>query len=227
MFKAFFRRSLGDSQAFVDIYWGKIKRDSQHQLEEILDWTAHPEHLQAVLREFNPAATLNEETMIRYFRESLRPSIQAYLDTRGQNQDSWKKTVKKAVNAKAKALLQSSSSIRDMDSRCFRGNRPAKKEEKDSGGKNKSTDSLSSDTSSGKQSSSTQQTSSANPKKTSTTNKEVLGTKGVDKDRLVAMTLLQRMSTPPPSRMRRKISLKLSVTTVTKRDITPPSIPKS
>ena len=29
-FKAFLRRSLGDLQAFVDTYWGKIKRDSQH-----------------------------------------------------------------------------------------------------------------------------------------------------------------------------------------------------
>ena len=52
-----------------------------------------------------------------------------------------------------------------MDSRCPQGNRPAKKEEKDSSGKNKSTDSVFADTSSGKQSSSTQQTSSANPKK--------------------------------------------------------------
>ena len=51
-----------------------------------------------------------------------------------------------------------------MDSRCPRGNRPAKKEEKDFSGKNKSTDSPSADTSSKKQSSSTQQTSS-NPKK--------------------------------------------------------------
>ena len=30
-FKAFLQRSLGDSQAFVDTYWGKLKRDSQHQ----------------------------------------------------------------------------------------------------------------------------------------------------------------------------------------------------
>ena len=29
-FKAFLHRSLGDSQAFVDAYWGKIKRDSQY-----------------------------------------------------------------------------------------------------------------------------------------------------------------------------------------------------
>ena len=36
-FKAFLHQSLGDSQAFVDAYWGKIKRDCQHQLEEVLD----------------------------------------------------------------------------------------------------------------------------------------------------------------------------------------------
>ena len=36
-FKAFLRRSLDDSQAFVDTYWGKLKRDSQHQQEEFLD----------------------------------------------------------------------------------------------------------------------------------------------------------------------------------------------
>ena len=56
-------------------------------------------------------------------------------------------------------MLQSSSNIRNMDSRYPRENRPIKKDEKDS--KNKSTDSPSADTSSRKQSSSTQQTSSA------------------------------------------------------------------
>ena len=140
----------------MDAYWGKIKRDSQHQLEEVLDWAAHLEHLQAVLREFDPAATPNEEIMIRHFREGLRPSVRAQLDTRGRNQDSWEEAVEKAVNAEAKALLQSSSSIRDMDSRSPQGNRPAKKEEKNSGGKNKSTDLPSADTFSGKQSFSTQ-----------------------------------------------------------------------
>ena len=99
--------------------------------------------------------------MIRYFREGLRPSVRAQLDTRGRNYDSWEEAVEKAVNAEAKALLQSFSSIRDMDSRYPRRNRPARKEEKNSGRKNKSTDSPSADTPSGKQSSSTQQTSSA------------------------------------------------------------------
>ena len=52
-----------------------------------------------------------------------------------------------------------------MNSKCPWGNRPARKEVKDSGGKNKSTNSPSADMSSGKQSFSTQQTSSTNPKK--------------------------------------------------------------
>ena len=52
-----------------------------------------------------------------------------------------------------------------MDSRYSQGNKPAKKKEKDSSGKNKSTDSTPADTSSEKQSSSTQQTSSAHLKK--------------------------------------------------------------
>ena len=102
--------------------------------------------------------------MIRCFREGLRPSIRAQLDARGRDLDSWEEAVEKAVNAKAKAMLQSSASTRDMDLRCPRGNRPAKKEAKDSSGKNKSTDSPSADTSRRKQSFSTQHTSS-NPKK--------------------------------------------------------------
>ena len=134
----------------MDAYWGKIKKDSQYQLEEVLDWAAYLEHLQAVLREFDPAATLNKETMIRYFQEHLSPSVRTQLDTQGRNQDSWEEVVEKAVNAEAKALLQSSSSICDLDSQYPHENRPTRKEEKDSGGKNKSTDSPSTDTSSRK-----------------------------------------------------------------------------
>ena len=44
-FKAFFRRSLGDSQAFVDTYLGKIKKNSQQQLKEVLNRAAYLEYL--------------------------------------------------------------------------------------------------------------------------------------------------------------------------------------
>ena len=103
--------------------------------------------------------------MIRCFLEGLKPSVRAQMDTRGRDLNSWEEAVEKAVNAEAKAMLQSSASTRDMDSRCSKENRPAKKEEKDSGGKNKSTDSAPADIPSGKQTSSTQQASSAYPKK--------------------------------------------------------------
>ena len=149
----------------MDTYWRKIKRDSQHQLEEIFDWAAYLEHLHAVLQKFDPAATPNEEIMIRHFWEDLRLSVRAQLDTHDRNQDSWEEADGKAVNAEAKTWLQSSSNICNMDSRYPQENKPTRTKEKDSGGKNKSTDSPSTDTSYGKQSSSTQQTFSANPKK--------------------------------------------------------------
>ena len=57
-FKAFLQQSLGDFRAFVDSYWAKIKRDSQYQQEDVLDWAAHLEHLQAVLRKFDSVAAL-------------------------------------------------------------------------------------------------------------------------------------------------------------------------
>ena len=72
----------------MDTYWGKIKRDFQYQLEKVPNWAAHLEHLQAVLQEFDPAATWNEEIMIRYFRKGLRLSVRAQLDAQGRDLDS-------------------------------------------------------------------------------------------------------------------------------------------
>ncbi len=44
-FKAFLRKSLGKSNAFVGHVWSKLRGDAQHQLEEVQDWAAHLEHL--------------------------------------------------------------------------------------------------------------------------------------------------------------------------------------
>ncbi len=74
-FKAFLQKALGNSRAFVDSYWTKIGRDSQYQQEEVLDWAAYLEHLQAVMKEFDPTGALNETTLIHYFKEGFRPSI--------------------------------------------------------------------------------------------------------------------------------------------------------
>ncbi len=74
-FKAFFHKAIRDSQTFIDSYWAKIKRNSRYQLKKVLDWAAYLEHLQAVLKEFDFIAAPNEDTLIRYFQEGLRPSI--------------------------------------------------------------------------------------------------------------------------------------------------------
>ena len=76
------------------------------------------------------------------------------MDAQDRDLNFWEEAVKKAVNVEAKAILQSSSTTRNIDSRCSWGNRPVKKEERDSK-KNKSTDSALTDTSSEKQSFST------------------------------------------------------------------------
>ncbi len=86
-FKTFLRKALGDSRAFVDSYWTKIRRDSQYQQEVVLDWAAHLEHLQAMLKKFDPIGAPNKTILICYFRERLRPSIRAQLDHREQDLD--------------------------------------------------------------------------------------------------------------------------------------------
>ena len=46
------------------------------------------------------------------------------MEQRGREKDSWE-LVENAIDAEAKAGLQPSSFVRDMDQRCPRGNRPA------------------------------------------------------------------------------------------------------
>ncbi len=116
----------------MDSYWTKIRRDSQYQQEEVLDWVMHLEHLQAVLKEFDPTGAPNETILIRYFREGLRPSIRAQLDHRGQDLDAWEEVVEKAGDAEAKANLQPPFYVRDIDARCPKGHRlSAKKDRED------------------------------------------------------------------------------------------------
>ena len=79
-FKAFLRKNLRDSRAFVDGIWSKLKRDSQYQLEEVQDWAAHLEYLQSILLEFDNAGAPGESYLIRFFREGLRLSIRAQME---------------------------------------------------------------------------------------------------------------------------------------------------
>ena len=77
-------------------------------------------------------AAPNKDTIIRYFREGLWPSIRAQLDVKNRELDSWDEVVDKTVDAKAKVSLQAPSETREMDSWCPQGQRPTKKEDKNS-----------------------------------------------------------------------------------------------
>ena len=80
----FFCQSLSESKAFVNTIWSTIKKNFQHQLEEIIDWAAYLEHLQTVFCKFNADKVISEPILIRLFYKSLQPSIyaQAKQDSR-------------------------------------------------------------------------------------------------------------------------------------------------
>ena len=126
-YKTFFRKNLGDSWAFVDSIWSKLKRNSQYQLEEVQDWAAYLEYLQSILLEFDDAGAPEEPYLICFFRKGLKPSIQAQMEQRGCELDNGTEIVEKAVNAKAQANLQPTSYVKDMDQQCLRDNRPITK----------------------------------------------------------------------------------------------------
>ena len=124
-FKGFLRKNLGDDRAFANSICSKFRRDSQYQAESVLDWAAHLEHLQFILLEYDPVGAPTEPTMLRYFREGLKPSILAELEHRDLELESFDQMVKKAVNAETKSALRSRSSTKEMDQYCPRGNRLA------------------------------------------------------------------------------------------------------
>ncbi len=84
-----------------------------------------------MLKEFDPSGTPNETTLIRYFREGLRPSIRAQLDHRGRDLDGWDEVVEKAGDIEAKANLQPPFYVRDIDVRCPKGHHLSAKKDKE------------------------------------------------------------------------------------------------
>ena len=124
-FKDFLRKNLGDDRAFANSICSQFRRVSQYQQESVLDWAAHFEHLQSILLEYNLIRAPTEPTMLRYFRECLRPSILAELQNEDLELENFVQIVKKAVVAEAKANLRPRATTRDMDQHCPRGSRSA------------------------------------------------------------------------------------------------------
>ena len=63
--------------------------------------------------------------MVRYFEESLKPSIKAEMDQNASHLDNYEELVAKAVRAKAKTGLRPSFYIRKTDQQVPQGNWPA------------------------------------------------------------------------------------------------------
>ncbi len=84
-----------------------------------------------MLKEFDPTGAPNETTLIRYFREGLRPSIRAQFDPRRRDLDGWEEVVEKVDDVEAKANLQPLFYIRDIDARCPKDHRLLAKKDKE------------------------------------------------------------------------------------------------
>ena len=87
-FKAFLRKSFGDSNLFVDNIWSKIKRDLQYQYEEVQDWASHLEHFQSIFIKFDAKCASLEDLLVWYFYEGFRPLIKLWTDKKGRELDS-------------------------------------------------------------------------------------------------------------------------------------------
>ncbi len=78
-FKAFLRKSLRESNAFVGHVWFKLRRNVQYQSEEVQDWVAYLKHLQSILLEFDTNNAPREGQLGRIFYDGLRPSIKLWI----------------------------------------------------------------------------------------------------------------------------------------------------
>ncbi len=103
-FKAFLRKNLGESNAFVGHVWNKLRGDAQHQLEDVQDWAAHLEHLQSILQEFDVNNAPEEGQLGRTFYDGLRPSIKLWIVNIGEDMP-WDDLIRAANKAEARAKI--------------------------------------------------------------------------------------------------------------------------
>ena len=67
-----------------------------------MDWAAHLEHLQTVLREFNTDAVISEPVLICLLYNGLWPSMRAQAKQDGRQKDTREQAIKKTITAEAK-----------------------------------------------------------------------------------------------------------------------------
>lgn len=82
-FKVFLRKSPEESNALVGHIWAKMRRDAQHQVEEVQDRIAHLEQLQSIFPEFDADCTSKKCQLGRTFYYSLMLLITLWIDKVG------------------------------------------------------------------------------------------------------------------------------------------------
>ena len=65
--------------------------------------------------EFDPTVATTESTMVRYFENSLKPTIKVEINQNATYLDNYKELLVKAVRTKAKAGLRSSSYMQEIN----------------------------------------------------------------------------------------------------------------
>lgn len=106
---------LRESKAFVDSIWWKIWKNSQYQMEEVMNQIAYLKYLQAVFKESDLVITSKKDVLIQYFQNSFHLSIKAQLDGYVKDLDKQDEAIEKAINVETKASQQPSSSTREID----------------------------------------------------------------------------------------------------------------
>lgn len=80
-----------------------------------MDWTAHLEYLQTVLKEFDANATPSKDFLICYFQNGLRLSTCTQMDKQDRELEDWQKVMERTIDAKTKAGRQSPFLFRESN----------------------------------------------------------------------------------------------------------------
>ncbi len=103
-FKAFLRKNLEVSNAFVGHVWSKLRGDVQYQSEEVQDWATHLKHLQSILLEFDTNNASQEDQLGCTFYDGLKTLIKLWITDIGEDMP-WDNLIRAANKTEARAKI--------------------------------------------------------------------------------------------------------------------------
>lgn len=100
-----------------------MRKDSQHQGEEVQNWSAYLEHAQSILIEFYADYAPGKSQLGHTFYDGLRPLIRVWVEEIYKQQMSWDDIVSAANRTEVKARIHSNHYLNQQ---CPRRKRPMK-----------------------------------------------------------------------------------------------------